>query len=139
MKINARSMFVEDDYIVFKDLFKTYQSTVKSFIYAMLDIRPDIVFVVLMISRYIINFIDAYHVMIKRIFRYLRVTINWHLIYQGSLKNFINYIDSDWADDYDIRKSISKYIYNLRSEAISWSFKRQIIVALFIYEIEYID
>ena len=42
----------------------------------MLDIKFDIVFVVLMISRYAINFINAHYFMIKRIFKYLRVTIN---------------------------------------------------------------
>ena len=76
MKINARSVPVENDYIAFKNLFKTYQSTVRSLIYAMLDIRFNIVFAVLMIFRYIINFINAHHFMIKRIFRYLRVIIN---------------------------------------------------------------
>ena len=43
-------MFVENDYIAFKNLFKIYQFVIKSFIYAMLDIRFDIVFIVLMIS-----------------------------------------------------------------------------------------
>ena len=42
----------------------------------MLDIRSDIAFVILMIFRYAINLIDVYHFIIKRIFRYLRVTIN---------------------------------------------------------------
>ena len=76
MKISARLMSIEDDYIAFKDLLKIYQSIVRFLIYAMLDIRSDIAFVVLMIFRYIVNFIDAHHAMIKRIFRYLRVTIN---------------------------------------------------------------
>ena len=111
----------------------------RSLIYAMLDIKSNIIFVVLMIFRYIVNFIDVYHFMIKRIFKYLRVTINWHLIYQNSLKDFINYIDFNWADDYDTHKLTLKYVYNLKNETISWSFKRQIIVALFIYKIEYID
>ena len=76
MKINARLIFIEDDYIAFKNLFKIYQFVIKSLIYAMLDIRSDIVFIVLMISRYAINFINIYHFMIKRIFRYLRVIVN---------------------------------------------------------------
>ena len=69
-------MFIENDYIAFKNLFKIYQSIIKSLIYAMLDIKPDIVFAILMIFRYIINFINAHYFMIKRIFRYLRVIIN---------------------------------------------------------------
>ena len=76
MKINARFMSAEDDYIAFKNLFKIYQSIMKSLMYAMLDIKSDIVFIILMIFRYAINFIDVYHFIIKRIFRYLRVIVN---------------------------------------------------------------
>ena len=124
IKINVHFIFVEDDYTAFKDLLKIYQSIIKFLIYAMLDIRSDIVFAVLMISRYTINFINVHHFIIKRIFQYLRVIVNWYLIYQGSLENFIDYIDFDWIDDYDIRKSISEYVYNLKNETIFWSSKR---------------
>ena len=76
MEINARFMSVEENYIVFKNLFKTYQFVIKSFIYAMLDIRLNIVFAISIIFRYAINFINAHHSMIKRIFRYLRIIVN---------------------------------------------------------------
>ena len=76
MKINARFLFIKDDYIVFKNLFKIYQFVIKFLIYAMLDIKLNIVFVILMIFRYIINFSDVHHFMIKRIFKYLRVIVN---------------------------------------------------------------
>ena len=69
-------MFIEKNYIAFKNLFKIYQFVIKFLIYAMLDIKSDIVFVILIIFRYAINFIDAYYFMIKRIFKHLRVTIN---------------------------------------------------------------
>ena len=69
-------MFIEESYIAFKNLLKIYQFVIKSLIYAMLDIKFDIVFVISIIFRYAANFINAYHVMIKRIFRYLRVTVN---------------------------------------------------------------
>ena len=48
----------------------------KSFIYVMFDIRFDIIFAILMISRYTFNFIEIYYVVIKRIFRYLKKIIN---------------------------------------------------------------
>ena len=76
MKTNARFMFVEDDYIVFKNLFKIYQFVIKSLMYTMLDIKSNIVFIVLIISRYAINFINVYYFIIKHIFRYLRIIIN---------------------------------------------------------------
>ena len=42
----------------------------------MLDIKFDIVFVILMIFRYAINLINAHHFIIKRIFRYLQIIVN---------------------------------------------------------------
>ena len=76
MKISARLMFIEENYIAFKNLFKIYQFVIKFLIYAMLDIKSDIVFIILMISHYAINFINVHYFMIKRIFRYLRVIVN---------------------------------------------------------------
>ena len=50
-----------------------------------------------------------------------------------------DYIDVDWIDDYDIRKFISKYVFNLKNDAINWFFKRQSIVTLSTCKIEYIN
>ena len=41
----------------------------------MLGTRPNIAFAILVISRYIFNLINTYYSAIKRIFRYLRITI----------------------------------------------------------------
>ena len=46
------------------------------FIYAILDIKFDIIFIVLIIFRYFFNFIETHYVVIKRIFRYLKKIIN---------------------------------------------------------------
>ena len=45
MKINAYFMFIEKNHIVSKNLFKIYQFVIKSFIYAMLDIKSNIIFI----------------------------------------------------------------------------------------------
>ncbi len=47
------------------------------------------------------------------------------------------YTDSDWAKNQDIKRFISDYAFNVNNEIINWSFKRQLIVTLYIYEIEY--
>ena len=69
-------MFIEKNYIVFKNLLKTYQFVIRSLIYAMLDIKSNIVFVISITFYYVINFINAHYFMIKRIFQYLRVIVN---------------------------------------------------------------
>lgn len=48
------------------------------------------------------------------------------------------YSDADWAGDPSTRRSISSYIFNLGSGAISWQSKRQPTAALSTCEAEYI-
>ena len=48
----------------------------RSLMYAILDIKSDIAFVILVIFWYSFNFIEAYYIAIKRIFRYLKEIIN---------------------------------------------------------------
>lgn len=38
------------------------------------------------------------------------------------------YFDSDWVGNLDYRKSTTGYMFNIRSELISWSIKKQPIV-----------
>jgi hypothetical protein len=54
-------------------------------------------------------------------------------------KSLKNYTNSDWAENQDIKWSISEYAFNVNSEIISWFSKRQSIVTLFICEIEYTE
>ena len=62
----------------------------------------------------------------------------YELVYKESLQVLIEYIDFDWADD-STRRSIFDYLFNVDSGVISWLSKRQVIVALSTYEVEYID
>ena len=64
--------------------------------------------------------------------------MHYELVYKESLQALIEYIDFDWADD-STRRSIFDYLFNVDSDVISWSSKRQAIVALFTCEAEYID
>ena len=48
------------------------------------------------------------------------------------------YCDSDWAGCVDGRKSTSGHVFSIGSEAISWSSKKQEVVALSSPEAEYI-
>lgn len=138
METSARPIPAEDDYHASAELIKTYQSAVGSLIYAMLDTRPDIAFAVSVVSRYSSNPTEAHYSIVKRIFRYLRATVHWHLTYKGPLEDLVGYTDSNWAGDHGTRKSTSGYVYNLGSGAISWSSKRQATVALSTCEAEYI-
>ena len=64
--------------------------------------------------------------------------MHYELVYKGFLQALIGYIDFDWTGD-STRRSIFDYLFNVDSGVISWSLKRQVIVALFTCEAEYID
>ena len=106
--------------------------------YAMLGTRPDIAYAVSVVSRYGSNPNEAHWKAVKRIFRYLRHTVNHQLVFRGDLKPLSGYTDADWAGDQDTRRSTSGYVFDVGSAAISWSSKRQPTVALSTCEAEYI-
>ncbi len=107
--------------------------------YIMLKTRLDIIYSISMINRYVFNFIQSHWQTIKRIFRYLRRTYQMKLTCRKALKSFENYTNSNWAEDQDIKRSTSEYVFNVNSDVISWFSKRQSTMTLFICEIEYTE
>jgi hypothetical protein len=128
----------ESTYEASKEFCLQYQSAVGALMYAMLGTCPDIAFSVSVISRYASNPTELHWSAVKRIMRYLRGTIDYHLTYKGNLEALVEFTDSDWAADYNTRRSTSGYIFHLGSGAISWSSKRQATVALSTCEAEYV-
>ena len=128
----------EDDFMATDTSRLNYQSAVGSLMYAMLGTRPDIAFAVSVVSRYASNPDEAHWKAVKRIFRYLSGTKDWHLVFRGALKPLSGYTDADWVGDQDTRRSTSGYVFDVGSAAISWSSKRQPTVALSSCEAEYI-
>ena len=126
-----------EDFIAPKQSRERYQSAVGSLMYAMMGTRPDIAYAVSVVSRYAANPDDSCWTAVKRIFRYLRGTMQLKLTYRGPLLPLAGYSDSDYAGDPATRRSTSGYVFNLGSAAISWSSKRQPTVALSTCEAEY--
>ena len=50
----------------------------------------------------------------------------------------VGYTDSDQAGDIETRKSTSGYAFHLGIDAISWSSKKQLVIALSTVEVEYV-
>jgi hypothetical protein len=103
----------------------------------MLKTRFDITYFISMINRYVFNFTQIHWQAVKNIFRYLRKTYQMKLTFRETLKFLKNYTNSNWAKDQDIKRSISKYAFNVDNEIINWFSKRQFTMTLFISEIEY--
>ncbi|KAK2966107.1 hypothetical protein RJ640_001521 [Escallonia rubra] len=101
--------------------------------------RPDILFGVWLISRYMEALTGTHMKAAKRILRYLKGTIEFGLFYSPS-NNFklLGYRDSDWAGDLDDRKSTTGFVFYMGDMTFTWSSKRQPIVTLSTCEAEYV-
>ncbi|GKA47590.1 retrovirus-related pol polyprotein from transposon TNT 1-94 [Tanacetum coccineum] len=101
--------------------------------------RPDIQFVVSYISRFMSKPTDVHLAAAKRVIRYLQGTLDYGIWYKrgGSGKMEV-FTDSDFAGDQNDRKSTSGYLVLWDGAAITWSSKKQSIVALSSTEAEYV-
>lgn len=100
--------------------------------------RPDIAFSVSLISRFMHSPSKQHLGAAKRILRYVAGTTSYGIFY-SKVSDFrlVGFTDSDWAGSLDDCKSTSGNVFNLGSGAISWSSKKQDIVALSSSEAEY--
>ena len=89
---------------------KPYAQIVGSIMYAMLCTRPDLVFVVGLVSRFLSNPGLQHGYAVKRILQDIKGTVNLRLCYQGEVLELRNYSDVDWVGDLDQRKSTTGYV-----------------------------
>ena len=101
--------------------------------------RPDIMYAVNLISRFMETPMDSHWQTEKMILRYISGTRDYGILYSKS-DDFIlvGYTDSDFAGSINDRKSTSGYIFHLGSGAISWASQKQPIVTLSTTEAEYV-
>jgi hypothetical protein len=132
MNVSCRLLKIFDEYIIDKSFKIYYQLIVKSLMYIMLKIRSNIIYFISMINRYVFNLIQTYWQAVKRIFRYLRETHQMKLMFRETLKFLKSYTNSNWAENQDIRRSISEYAFNVDNDVINWFSKRQFIVVKYI-------
>ena len=96
-----------------------YVSVVGSLMYAMMCTRPDICYIIGLVSRYQLNSGQKHRLAVKRILRYLKGTSDYMLCYQGNKDlGLIGYSDVDWKGDIDQSKSTSGYAFLLNDSAI---------------------
>ncbi|GJS06098.1 retrovirus-related pol polyprotein from transposon TNT 1-94 [Tanacetum coccineum] len=101
--------------------------------------RPDLVFVVCMCARYQASPTKKHLEALKRVFRYLRGTINWGLWYpKDTAMALTAYADADHAGCQDTRRSTSGSAQFLGDKLVSWSSKKQKSTAISTTEAEYI-
>ena len=116
-----------------------YQSMVGSLLYAAITTRPDIAQAVGAVSKFNSCPTEAHLTAVKRIFRYLKGTIDLCIKYERSADNrLVGFSDADWAGDLNDRHSTTGNLFMMSGAAIDWISKKQPVVALSTTEAEYV-
>jgi hypothetical protein len=120
---------------------KAYQSALGALMYPMIGSRPDLAYTVGALGRHTASPSEDHQRALNCAFRYLRATSTHCLLYQRGLTpspTLQGYVNADWASDINDCKSTSGFVFMLAGAAISWSCKKQNIIALSSTEAEYI-
>lgn len=115
-----------------------YRSLIGKLLY-LTHSRPDTCFAVSYLARFMSSPCNSHFTAAKRVVRYLACTKDFGLWFSrdngGVLKAFSN---SDWGGSLADRKSTTGMLVRLGMSAISWSSRKQEVVALSTTEAEYI-
>ncbi|GJU13213.1 hypothetical protein Tco_1135609 [Tanacetum coccineum] len=115
-----------------------FRSMVGSLMYLTAS-RPDLIFDVCMCARYQASPTKKHLEALKRVFRYLRGTINWGLWYPKDIAMALTaYADADHAGCQDTRRSTLGSAQFLGDKLISWSLKKHKSTTISTTEAEYI-
>jgi hypothetical protein len=107
-----------------------YKQLVGSIMY-LTSTRPEIMFVVSLISRFMESPKVSHWQTGKIILKYVSGTRNYGILYSRSSDfKLIGYTDSDCVGSIDDRKSTSDYVFHFGSSVVSWASKKQPIVTL---------
>jgi hypothetical protein len=117
----------------------SYRSMIGSVLYITTS-RPDIMHAIGMVGRFQSAPKQSHLQAVKRIFKYLKETMNYGLWYPRN-QNFqlTAYSDADWANCVDERKSTSGGAFFLGDSLVAWLSKKQGSISLSTTEAEYIS
>ena len=118
-----------------------YRQAVGSLIYLAIGTRPDISFAVSYVSRFMEHPSKSHVTALKRIFRYLKGTCDYGILFSSKNANnfkFYIYSDADYAGCVQTRRSTTGYCLMLGTGIVSWCSERQSSVSHSTAESEYI-
>ena len=115
-----------------------YREAIGSLLYLGNTTRPDILYAVNALSRRQTNPTRFDWEEVKRVFRYVRGTLDLGLKYFGKTNEIIAFTDASFGDCESTRKSTSGIIVKLFNDPVFWSSKRQGTVSNSTCEAEYI-
>jgi hypothetical protein len=122
-----------------------YMSAVGALMYLAIGTRPDIMYTVSKLAQYNANPGPLHWQAVKHVFRYLKGTMDLKLTYRSDGLDtmlshlFKGYSDADHAGCLDTRRSTSGFLIKMGTGAVSWSAKKQTVVADSSTEAEYVS
>ena len=102
--------------------------------------RPDILFSVTFLCRYLTNYTTAHFKAAIRVLTYLKCTMDFKLSYRvasSDVQPVEIYIDSDWGGDKETGRSTAGGVVFLYGNPVSWFCQKQDCVSLSTSEAEY--
>ncbi|GJQ98781.1 retrotransposon protein, putative, unclassified [Tanacetum coccineum] len=115
-----------------------YRGMIGSLMY-LTSSRPDLIYAVCLCGRYQAKPTEKHLNVVKRIFRYLKGTINMGLWYsKDTSMSMTAYADADHTGCQDTRRNTSGSAYFIGDKLVSWSSKKQKCTAISSTEVEYI-
>jgi hypothetical protein len=118
-----------------------YENAVGSLMYLMVCTRPDLAYAMGKVSRYMSNPGKVHWEAVKWILRYLKGTKDVGLLFDANsnnAKSLLGYVDADYGQDLDGRRSTTGYMFTLGGGCISWRSTLQKCVAQSSTEAEYV-
>jgi hypothetical protein len=114
-----------------------YRCIVGSLIYMAIT-RPDLSYVVEVVSQFMQTPRKPHLDAVRRILRYIKHTLECEIFYEAKSQLQVHgYTNVNWADNVSDRRLTSGFMFSFGSGAISWSSKKQPTIALSSTEAEY--
>jgi hypothetical protein len=114
-----------------------FRENLGALMYAAVATCSDISYAVSQVARYQDNPGPAHITALKRIFAYLKGTLDYELVIGGGNTVHLGFCDAD-GHSTEGRHAVSGYVFTLGGSTISWSLKRHELVMLSTTEAEYI-
>lgn len=115
-----------------------YREAVGSLMHLAIVSRPDIMYGVSLVSKYLNCYDHTHWNVVKKIMKYLKDTRNYGLCYTSANdNNLLAYSDADYAKDTCTRRSLTGYVFMKNGAAVTWATQNQQSVALSTTEAEF--
>ena len=103
-------MFIDDDYKANSNIIYWYLSIIESLMYVMIMTWSDLIYSLSVLSRYCFNSNSTHIKAAIRVLKYIKKTLNYDIHYENK-EDLIKYIDADYAETINDRRSIDDYTF----------------------------